>query len=100
MVSTTTPLRPAVPDVRAIAAFTRAARKGLRQAGAAAARMTGAAVRRGRALALRQGATALGAAGCGSIAYGAGMVYTPAGFIVGGALAVLLATRLPGGDPQ
>lgn len=43
------------------------------------------------------GATAIGAAGLASVAVGAGMVYLPAGFIVGGGLAVWFASLLPGG---
>lgn len=35
---------------------------------------------------------ALGFAGCASIAYGAWTIYRPAGFIVGGVLAVAIAT--------
>jgi amino acid permease len=45
-----------------------------------------------------RGATVLGAAGLASIAVGAGMVYLPAGFIVGGVLAVWFASLLPGGE--
>lgn len=44
------------------------------------------------------GATAIGAAGLASVAVGAGMIYLPAGFIVGGALAVWCARLLPGGE--
>jgi uncharacterized membrane-anchored protein len=44
------------------------------------------------------GASAVGAGGLASIALGAGMVYLPAGFVVGGALAVWFASLLPGGD--
>lgn len=43
-------------------------------------------------------ATAVGVAGMGSVAFGVGMVYLPAGFIVGGALAVWFASLLPAGD--
>jgi len=39
----------------------------------------------------------LGAAGLASVAVGAGMVYLPAGFIVGGGLAVWFASLLPRG---
>lgn len=46
------------------------------------------------------GATAVGAAGLASIAVGAGMIYTPAGFIVGGALAVWFASLLPAGGKR
>jgi hypothetical protein len=67
---------------RAIAAFTRTARTLSRRAGAVVA---------------RRGATVLGAAGLVSIAVGAGMVYRPAGLIVGGMLAVWFASLLPGG---
>lgn len=67
---------------RAIAAFTRVARRVAASAGSAA--------RKG-------GATALGAAGLASIAVGAGMIYRPAGLIVGGVLAVWFASLLPGG---
>lgn len=76
------PPSPAATRARAIAAFTRVAR-------ATGARLAGAA-RRG-------GATVIGASGLASIAVGAGMVYLPAGLIVGGALAVWFASLLPGG---
>lgn len=70
---------------RVIAAFTRTAREVTRRAGAVVA---------------RRGAAALGVGGLASIAVGAGMVYLPAGFIVGGALAVWFASLLPAGDRQ
>lgn len=41
-------------------------------------------------------ASALGTAGMASVAVGAGMVYLPAGFMVGGGLAIWLASLLPG----
>jgi hypothetical protein len=47
----------------------------------------------------RGGATVIGAAGLASVAVGAGMVYRPAGLIVGGVLAVWFASLLPGGKP-
>ena len=66
------------------------------------ARRTGAAFARAVAhtavVARRGGASVLGAAGLASVAAGAGMVYLPAGFIVGGALAVWFASLLPGGN--
>jgi hypothetical protein len=37
---------------------------------------------------------ALGFAGAGSIAYGAWLIYVPAGFLVGGALAMALSVLL------
>lgn len=43
-------------------------------------------------------ASALGTAGMASVAFGAGLVYLPAGFVVGGALAIWLASLLPAGD--
>ena len=67
----------------AITAFTRTARALSRRAGAVVA---------------RRGATALGAAGLASVAVGAGMIYRPAGLIVGGLLAVWFASLLPAGD--
>lgn len=70
---------------RAIAAFTRTARALSRRAGVVVA---------------DRGASVLGAAGLGSVALGAGMVYRPAGFIVGGVLAVWFASLLPPGDRQ
>lgn len=84
MTTATTPAPSlAVTRGRAIAAFTRTARTLSRRAGAVVA---------------QRGATALGACGLASIAVGAGMVYTPAGFIVGGVLAVWFASLLPAGD--
>jgi hypothetical protein len=44
------------------------------------------------------GATVLGAAGLATVAVGAGMIYRPAGLIVGGVLAVWFASLLPAGD--
>lgn len=70
---------------RAVAAFVRSARRVVDRL-ASAARVGG--------------ATAIGAAGLVSIAVGAGMIYRPAGFIVGGILAVWFASLLgPGGKP-
>jgi hypothetical protein len=65
------------------------------QAAAALARAAGTFAARVVSIARRGGATALGAAGLASIAVGAGMVYLPAGFIVGGVLAVWFASLLP-----
>lgn len=80
---TTATVTPSLPAIRGwAAAFVRAAR-------GVAARVASAA-RAG-------GATVIGAAGLASIAVGAGMVYRPAGLIVGGVLAVWFASLLPGG---
>jgi hypothetical protein len=68
---------PAARRGRAIGAFTRAL-----------AIRTASAVRRGAA-------NALGAAGLVTISVGAGLIYLPAGLIVGGALAVWFASLLP-----
>jgi uncharacterized membrane-anchored protein len=67
---------------RAVAAFARLARRAVDRVASAASGAP----------------TAIGAAGLASIAVGAGMVYLPAGFIVGGVLAVWFASLLPGGD--
>lgn len=85
--TTVTAPAPSLPAVsgRAIAAFTRVAR--LLTTRAASAARTG-------------GATVLGAAGLVSIAVGAGMVYRPAGLIVGGVLAVWFASLLPSGGAK
>lgn len=98
MTSTTAPVSLPASGGRAIAAFTRTARAQLRRAGVAVARSAGEANRRASAMVARRGAAAVGVAGLGSIAYGAGQVYTPAGWIVGGALAVWFASRLPRGE--
>lgn len=55
------------------------------------------AVTRAVTIAHQGAASVVGVAGLGSIAVGAGMVYLPAGFVVGGVLAVWLASLLPGG---
>jgi cation transporter-like permease len=81
---TTAPVGLTATGGRAVAAFARGARRAVARV-ATAARVGG--------------ATAIGAAGLASIAVGAGMVYLPAGFIVGGALAVWFASLLPGGKP-
>jgi hypothetical protein len=66
---------------------------------AAAARNLGAkAVARVYAAAKAGAASVIGTAGMVAIAVGAGMVYLPAGFIVGGVLAVWLASLLPAGE--
>ncbi len=82
MTVTTAPASPAATG-RAIAAFTRVARRVVNRAGSAA--RTG-------------GATAIGALGLANVALGFGMIYRPLGFIVGGALAVWFASLLPAGD--
>ena len=68
---------PAARRVRAFGAFTRA----LSDRAVSSAR--------------RGAANAIGAAGLVTISVGAGMVYLPAGLIVGGALAVWFASLLP-----
>jgi len=55
---------------------------------------------RANAIARAGAASALGVVGLASIAVGAGMVYRPAGFIVGGALAVWLASLMPSGGAK
>lgn len=80
MTTTTAPVGPLAIRGRAIAAFKRSVRSLAAQAISA--------VRTG-------GATALGAAGLASVAIGAGMIYRPAGLIVGGVLAVWFASLLP-----
>lgn len=97
MTSSTAPVSLSAPRGRAIDAFTRTARGYSRRAVAAVARHVGVVSRAAGAVAGRHGATAIGAAGLASVAYGAGQVYTPAGWIVGGALAVVFASRLPDG---
>ena len=82
MTATTAPASLPAIGGRATAAFARVARSLATRAASAA--------RRG-------GATVLGAAGLASVAVGAGMVYLPAGFIVGGGLAVWFASLLPRG---
>ena len=82
MTAVTAPASPPAVSGRAAVAFARAARRVVNRAATAA--RTG-------------GATAVGAAGLASIAVGAGMVYLPAGFIVGGGLAVWFASLLPRG---
>jgi uncharacterized membrane-anchored protein len=67
------------------------------RATAAFARVARSLATRAASAARKGGATVLGAAGLASVAVGAGMVYTPAGLIVGGVLAVWFASLLPGG---
>lgn len=69
-------------------------------ASAIASLRLGAARLAGRAyMAAKTGAaTALGVAGMASITVAAGMLALPAGFAVGGVLAIWLASLLPGGD--
>jgi hypothetical protein len=70
------------------------------QVAAAFARVARGAAAQAVSAARKGGASAIGASGLASIAAGAGMVYLPAGFIVGGALAVWFASLLPSGDRQ
>ena len=68
-----------------------------RATAAAFARVARTIATRAAAFACNRGATVIGAFGLASVAVGAGMVYRPAGLIVGGVLAVWFASLLPAG---